>query len=712
MKNTKPFPIAEGCRTKSLALVLAVCLPLAAHLSAQGTAASKPAEAESTIKFDPFTVTEKRSSAWNSQQTFSGSRVAENIMNLPVNISIINENFLKDLGAGNLLEALFYAGSGVNSRVSYRDDISIRGFRESPIRDGLNVTSYANTPLYDIERIEVVKGPTALVYSNAANIGGTVNYVTKRPTATPQGDLDVVVGLDNRYGFDITQRGPINASGSVRYRVTGGLQQYDGFRPLEYENNRLASASVDWTVSKDLVFKFDAGYYSVVRRDFTRYLVDPVTRNLANLPDDFTTTSEWSKVATSTYRARIEGVYTPTQDLSARVLVGTFQNDYNYFVPQPTPGLKAAEAPNFLTVGQRLLDFKLKDELRDIQADVVWNREVGPTKNRFGFGFAWSSSLNIQTLSAGTLPDIIIAQPISARPLPSAPTTWSYLLGPNLKAKGSGWTGYVQDSLTLLNDKLILSAGVRYIDASATSNGVSNTVPRYGVVYKHTENLSFYGGYAESYRPLVGFDVFGKPLVDIVGRSQEVGAKLNLFNGRLFGSVAYFDVMNDPVITQVQGIHPVTGLLVFGNAQTAKETNKGIELDIGTVLDVGDGELLVFATLYDADPRNNVGAKPARVVTYKGTLFAKYEFKKGSLKGFSFGGGLSEFGDQIGTGIPLQPGYTLYNALFGYKAAKWGLHLNIDNLGDKKNAIVGSEANFAVGVARPLDARLTFSYEW
>ena len=665
-----------------------------------------------TLKFDPFTVTEKKTSAWNSQLTFSGSRIAENLMDVPINISIINEQFLKDLGAGTLLDALFYAGSGVNSRVSYRDDITIRGFRESPTRDGLAISSYGNTPLYDVERIEVVKGPTSLVYSNPANIGGTVNYVTKRPTATSQGDANFTVGIDNRYSADATQRGPLTADGRVRYRVTAGLQQYDGFRQLEYENNRLASASVDWSATKDLLFKFDAGYMQIKRRDFNRGLVDPATMKLADLPDDFTTSADWAKISTETYRGRIEGVYTPTSNFSVRVLFNSFENDYAYHVPQPFPGLKAAEAPNYQTIGQRLLDFTLHDEIKDLQADIVWLAEFGPFKNRITAGWAWNSNLETQTLFTGVLPDIVISAPLSARPLPPARSTWTVLTGPDKVAFGTGWTSYVQDALSMFKDRISITAGVRYVDATATTDGRSKTTPRYGFIYKPSEQISFYGGYAESYKPLTGFDDLGKPLRDIIGRDKELGVKLNLFGGKLFGSAAYFDILNDPVTQQVLLVSPVTGQIVPGTLQVGKQTNKGVEMDIGTALEIGDGELLGFATYYDADPRAETGQHAPRAVSYKGSIFVKYEFKRGSLKGFSFGGGLSDFGDQIGTGIPLEPGYTLYNAVLGYKTKRWSLTLNMDNLTNETDAIVGSEANFAVTTARPFDARMTYSYHW
>src|SRR5687768_13690374 len=97
--------------------------------AAQQNASSSDAEdSDRVVQLDPFTVEESTESSWKSQLTFSVSRVAENTMNVPVNISILTDDFMRDIGAVSLQDVLMYGGSGVNQRVSYRDDISIRGF--------------------------------------------------------------------------------------------------------------------------------------------------------------------------------------------------------------------------------------------------------------------------------------------------------------------------------------------------------------------------------------------------------------------------------------------------------------------------------------------------------------------------------------------------------------------------------------------------------
>jgi iron complex outermembrane recepter protein len=667
------------------------------------------------VKLDAFTVTDTSKTGWNSQQTFSGSRVAQNIMDVPVSINIINENYIKALGATSLFDVINYSAASVNSRVSYRDDFTIRGFRESPTLDGISFGSLDKTPLWDIDRIEVVNGPTALVYGNASVLGGTINYVTKRPNQGTKttGDVGLLAGIDGRNGANATVRGPFTKDGKIRYRVTGGYSNYDGFRESEFENYRLISASVDWSIAENFEVRFDAGGHNSHRGDFNRAMVDPATKSLAKLPDAFTTSSEWGYVDYKTFRARMEAIYTPSQNFSARLLLNSFEGTYEYEVAQPYPGLKLAEAPNFLTVGQRYLHYGQKTESRNFQGDINWDLDLGSLKNQVAAGFdqAVNDNLVNSPFYVATLADIIIAQPVSARAARPDTTVQSKITANNRASFSTGWTGYVNDAVTLFNDRLILSAGIRYITKGATTDGKARSVYRYGIVYKPTQNYSIFGSYGESFQPLTGKDILGRPYTDISGQNKEVGVKLNLFDGRIYGTVSYFDTFKDPVVTQVE-VKDSNGNVLYGNVQTAKETNKGFEANLGTSHEVGNGKLMGYLTYYDADPLDAKGNRPARAVAKKSSLFSRYEFTKGSLKGFIIGAGVSNSGESVGTGIPIQPSYTLYTALVGYQAPQWSLMLNVDNLTDEKDAIMGSEANFSVYVARPRDIRLTYSYLW
>src|SRR5580658_7939534 len=97
MKGPSPAGIVSRV---VLALASVPALRLAAP--AQEAASSS----DQIVQISPYVINEKGLVDWNSQMTFSGSRFAQNLLDIPINISIITEDFMKDVGASNLLELL------------------------------------------------------------------------------------------------------------------------------------------------------------------------------------------------------------------------------------------------------------------------------------------------------------------------------------------------------------------------------------------------------------------------------------------------------------------------------------------------------------------------------------------------------------------------------------------------------------------------------
>ncbi|MEF1214617.1 TonB-dependent receptor plug domain-containing protein, partial [Vibrio alginolyticus] len=101
---------------------------------------------------------------------------------------------------------------------------------------------------YGLESVEVVKGPSAILFGESAP-GGIVNAVQKKPTFTPQGEVKVEVGNNQHQsvGFDIADEA--NDAGTVRYRLVGLMTSQDG--ELDGTNNErfYLAPSVEFDIS-------------------------------------------------------------------------------------------------------------------------------------------------------------------------------------------------------------------------------------------------------------------------------------------------------------------------------------------------------------------------------------------------------------------------------------------------------------------------------
>lgn len=649
--------------------------------------------------------------------TFSGTRTAAELLALPTNISIVTDDFLKDIGANNLIDALQYSASGVTNRVGWRDDFTMRGFRQAPLRDGTPYQASGFTAFYDVERIEVIKGPTALMFNTYGNISGNVNYVTKRPTSKPSGDFTLTAGNYGNYIASVTQRGPLNPSGTVRYRITGGKETDDGWQGRgtsvnQYNGNDLLSASVDWNLTKKLELRFDGSLKHARHRDLNRNLLDPATMATwsKSASGEFSMAADWSYRKLDERRVALEAVLELTPSVTLRAKVVDFDTVSDYRILNSTgPTLNIAESPNYT----RVINVTAESEvygvhITDSFLDGTWIAEPSGFKSQLSFGVDYTQRNVDDDYYAIRVAPIVIADPISSRP---AQPVWTGS-DPHFSSRNGGLTGYVQETLTFFKGKLIGAGGVFFVTPSTNSLAKSATVPNYGAVYRLSNHVSAYASYGKSFTPRSGNDIFGTPLVNTIGESREVGVKVNAFNEHLFGTVTYFDITNDPVFRQVQGIDPRTGLLIFGNALVGKELNDGWEIDGGWVQAAGPGECSIYGTAYLGNPRNALGAQPSSAIKRKYTVFIKYEFKSGPLQGFQFGGGRSQVGESPGVGFAKMPGYSLISAYLAYQKGRNRFAVNVNNLADERGVIIGAEGVGFLYLAEPRRVKFSYTRTW
>jgi len=678
------------------------------------------------VTLNPYVLKESNVVGWNSQMTFSGRKSAGELLAIPTSISIITADFIKDIGATNLLGVLEYAGSGVTNRVSYREDFTVRGFRQAPLRDGTPYPNFGFVTMYDIERIEIVKGPTALIFNSFGNISGGVNFVTKEPTAVPTGDVQFTIGNYDTYIASATARGPLNADKSIRYRVTAGQQfnagwQGKGTASNNYKNNTLVSGSVDWYATKKFLMRFSAGLQREQGRSYGSGLIDPVTGKVSEISKNgFSLGTEWSYFDLDTERFLIEGIYELSSEITLRARSTSYYTlwDYNQPTAQGSAAqiLNPAEYPNYRTVNSVYAEkFPFRTINVNSYVDATWIKEFGGFKNQLSSGFNYFRNKNNYDLYNTLLAPFVIAAPVRSRP--GAPDTLVPSgTGPQVQAakavvRNGGWTAYAQDTLTALKGKLIFAAGVLYVTPGTNNQAKKAIVPNYGAVYRLTPGVSIYGSYGESFVPRVGFDAFGTPLVNQKGTSKEIGVKFNAINEHLFGTVAYFDILNDNVLIQVFGVN-AAGQTIFGNKQVGNQTNKGFEADIGWVQTLGPGEWSTYVTAYSADPKNEAGLQPSRAVKTKYTALTKFLFQGGNAKGLEVGFGYSEVGASPGIGFPKIPAYSFVTGFASYSFGKYKAAINANNLEDKRGIITGAEGPGLLGLAPPLTYNLTISRKW
>ncbi len=271
----------------SLRLVAALLLPgLTAFtvLHAQQIPAKDPAPAistasDETIALNPFTVSTDKDTGYRATNSISGSRVDTAIKDLPIGMQIITGEFIKDTGATDLRKALAYSSGiglqsqndlennggiggiqkgaygpgGVNNPEGVTGNISgtqmkMRGFiTNNVLRDGFLRGSPSDA--VNIERIEVVQGPNALLYGTG-NFGGVVDYLTKRPKHRQQGNATFGVGTDEYFRTTLDLTGPVGSLKQLDYGFVGAWESAKTNVDHQKSSHDFLSPSLLWKPTK------------------------------------------------------------------------------------------------------------------------------------------------------------------------------------------------------------------------------------------------------------------------------------------------------------------------------------------------------------------------------------------------------------------------------------------------------------------------------
>lgn len=212
--NTPKWFHAPRPSAACAAAILLLFLPASAGAQAV-SAPAQEAENDDPVTLSAFTVTSKKDQGYRSTQTISGSRTVENLRNTPNSISVLNRELMDDLAAGSITELLSHSIAGELSVLSQAPTPSqsrgatspfyeFRGLTSQyPLRDGILWRSPLDS--YNIERVEVLRGPNAFLYGESG-ASGSINQISKKPM--PKNFTRVVA----RVGSDGLLRGELDVN--------------------------------------------------------------------------------------------------------------------------------------------------------------------------------------------------------------------------------------------------------------------------------------------------------------------------------------------------------------------------------------------------------------------------------------------------------------------------------------------------------------------
>lgn len=663
-------------------------------------------DSTATLQADGTTTQGYRSTAVSPVGPWEG----RTLLDTPYSVTVIPRDLIENLQATTPDQIYRVTPTVQFTRQQYALDqpqVNLRGFAQvsgaGAYRDGLQTDAVGHAETTeDVERVEVLTGLSGFLYG-PANVGGLINYVSKRPTATRMNRLTVGNGGGNNWYAQGDFGGPIDSAGRVGYRVNAVYQ--DGGTSIDdmAVKKRFISGAFDWHATDRLLWQFDSSY-----RDYEVTGTQAVWSIGGSRPsaDQIDTSVSWGQPWTdASFKTQRYATRLRWEANDAVTLRGGWQFT-------ATPGSAYQVALNIVqpdgTYTQRISDVYAPGDNRtnkdlyrhggQVYADVRFQTGAVVHKLTAGAQYwdAWPTAYvnqaprifyNDLTLDHPTYFDKPVVEPVDRGE--------RFRAGENIDT-----TVLVGDDITF-DEHWSLLAGIAAsrIDIRPTpvyddpGYEKSAATPNLSLIFKPVKAVATYVNYIEALEPggIAGTDFNGVPVVNagevfqpLVSRQVEAGSKVTvggvLLTAALFQidkALQYYDTSNIDAVRFVQD-----GLQV----------NRGLEL---TAFGKLTRDLTLTGGLTLLDPRIRKqqedptleGKRPIDVTD----AFAKVrvEYRPSFLPRLSVSGGLIYTGDQYGDALNTDrmPAYTLldigarYEATIGHQLVTF--RLDVDNLTDE-----------------------------
>ncbi|PNO53210.1 TonB-dependent receptor [Aeromonas hydrophila] len=636
---------------------------------------------------ETMTVVGKRS---QHEEVATATRTNTPAKLVPQAIDSVKASELTAFGQPTLSEALTGI-PGVNASGDTRfDGVNIRGFSASNdfYLDGFRDDMQYTRDLGNTERVEVLKGPAAVLYGRGST-GGIVNRVSKKPQKGLESSVSAQVGSfdSRRLAADLNGE----AGEQVQVRLNLAQEDKDSFRNGVTSKRTLLAPSVNWEISDKLNWLLQ---YERNEHDRTPDRGIPgVNGRPADVPKEYvysdTRRDFIDDVAQST-RSRltwdINDQWQLRQQLGYTSIDSQFDNTY-------VTSVKGDQ----VTRARWQQDLKANSLISNTEAEG--QLQTGPVEHRLLVGFEqiWQERTPKLYQNATAIPAGNLYDPGS---LPTYDGAMKLSSDANHKVRGYGL--YVQDQLSLGDWHLL--AGLRRDDFTVTSRrndlnkeetvSVTSLSPRLGLVWNPIEEHAFYASYSKTFTP-VGGELIGITPGDKNNnldpqhtRLYEGGVKSDWLDGRLATTLSLYrlEMYNkrskdplDPTKVILTGLQRTEGIELSARAQLTDE------LYLRGGIAIQDAEQVKA----DADLQ---GKRPMNVSRQNGELFAGYQSGKQGWFGET---GVTAVGDRFAdnANTTTLPGYARFDARAGYRWQQWETQLSVENLTDHDYFVSATSAS-------------------
>ena len=614
-------------------------------------------EQDDTLVLEAMVVEESAGTpmSYSVFEAKSATKTDTPLMEIPQSIQVIPSAVLRDQDQQTISGAIENVSSVVAPKTTelLTSEFIVRGFKSQFYTDSLPTYGQANAAdplsLVNVERIEVVKGPTSTLFGGGlgAPVGGLINVVSKQPMPDAQYSVSFRGGSFTTLNpsFDINQ--PLTEDDTVLFRLTGEYESSESYiDALENEQYSIfPTIAFNFSPETQLIVR---GQYSHV--SFLEYSGLRAEGTIADAP--YTIPAYRYSGATDTPKSTVENFMVTAEfshrfstymeaSIQARYYENRFQ-EYSSFthqliidgigsIGQPSPshlpfysGVLPASVKEFVINPNLVFDF----ETGFVTHKVLFGAEYDTTRSKARLGVFYDEQSDIWLDVADRYDDISY--------LGIADGNISQSQDDRYETIGV----YLQDQLDITQNLHFL-ASLRWTQVSIEEVGAKNTnasiTPRVGVVFDISDQISIFTGYGEGFRAVTA--LFGETPKPEESNQVEGGLKFDFYDIGLSGSVAGYQLIRKNV-----AVPDPNG--AFSSIQSGEQTSYGAEIDflwepMESLSIMGNYAYTNAKLTQHSSPELLVGDTLPRVPEHSGRVAIRYRFIDGIFDGLGLGMGLT-----------------------------------------------------------------------
>jgi len=671
---------------------------------------------------------------YNATHSQVATKTSMPLVETSQSVSVVTRQQIDDQGSQTVAQAMRYTPGvltnpyGATHRYDY---VAMRGFNDGSVDniyvDGLKsmgdngTYSTMQVDPYFLERIDILKGPSSVLYGRSSP-GGLVALTTKKPLFTPYHQIQATVGTQGQRGMGFDFTGPVDSDKRIAYRLTGLADASDTqFDHNKEERYAVAPAiSIDFSEDTSLTLQAylqhdpNGGYHGGNPADGMLH-----QRNGLRLSDHFFEgepgIDNYERTQQSfsyQFEHRFNDVFTARQNFRYQ--------DSDVSMDQVYSAGWADADSNILNRAYTGGDERLHSYIIDnmLQAEFFSGAAkhtllLGADYQRRKADVAWRYG-TVDPLDAGN---------------PQYGNGNLQVLGENRYQRRLQQTGvYLQDlveldqwrfSLGLRQDWVKVSEENRDSDTKV-SDQRSRFTTRAGVLYLFENGIAPYASYSESFNPNTVSDQNGRPLAPTEGTQWEAGIKYQPPGSDHLFTASVFRIEQENLASKQPNeefYRPVGEVRSQGvELEAHVQLTDSLKLLGGyTFTDIEYSKSMPSLVSGNLDNRGN---SPTQAPKQMFSLWADYNFHQGVLDGLRLGAGARYVGySWVDAENSMKvPSYTLFDASIGYDLGKVGLtgvdvRLNANNLTNESYITSCASLNYCyMGEERNVSATVSYQF--